>query len=217
MKAIFVSEKEYVMKTVHLRSKTLCSLLVVGFLCLSTGCSKHSAERAGQGAVMGGTVGAVGGFVTGLVFGGNAMENAARGAVYGASTGAASGAIAGAQENKARKQQQSFEEEKIRQKIGEDAYNGVVALIHCKHEVALANAHIAAKKEDRNQALAGLWVEALTYADSKQENKAREMFPRIIEKDGKITSGDQAETHMRQYLQKLMDLRKAQDLPQVCK
>jgi hypothetical protein len=180
------------------------------------GCSQQSAEKAGEGAVMGGAVGAVGGFVTSLVFGGNPMEGAARGAVYGASTGATAGAIAGSQQEKAQKQQQSVETEKIRKKIGDDAFNGAVALIQCKREVAIANARIAAKDKDEDKALAGLWIEALTYADNKEEDKAREMFPQIVEKDGKIDTNEQAEDRMRQGLQRLGDIREKHALPRVC-
>lgn len=165
---------------------------------------------------MGGAVGAVGGFVTGLVFGGNPMESAARGAVYGASTGATAGAIAGAQEDKAKKQKQSADNEIIRKKIGDDAYNGAVALIQCKYEVALANARIAAKDKDEDKSLAGLWIETITYADSKQEDKAREMFPQIVEKDKKIDTNEQAESRMRQGLQRLGEIREEHGLPRVC-
>lgn len=165
---------------------------------------------------MGAVVGGVGGLVTGLVFGGNAAESAARGAVYGASTGAAAGAIGGAREQSQIDEQQQADLEKLKAQVGVDAFNGLAALAECKHEVALANARTAVKQENSDYALAGLWLEVLTFADSRREDKARELFPTLIEKDARLSSAEQAEENMRQTLQKLMDIRAEHDLPRVC-
>ncbi|MBI5896151.1 MAG: hypothetical protein HZB24_09180 [Desulfobacterales bacterium] len=195
--------------------KKWIALLGIGLL-LAVGCTKQQAKQAGEGATMGAVAGAVGGLVTGLVFGGNPIESAAAGAVFGASTGATAGAISGAQQESAQKEQQRAKGEEFRKKFGDDAYNGAVALAQCKHEVALANAAVVSKDEDKDKALAGLWLEVLSHADNKQEEQARALFPAVVEKDPEVKTEVQAEEKMRRALQKLMEIRADNGLPQVC-
>lgn len=204
------------MKKNNIIKKMATIVILIAFLFAASGCTKKTTERAGEGAAIGGIVGGVGGLVTGLVFGGNALESAARGAVYGASTSGTAAAISSAREESAEKKQMDEEMKKLRKRIGEDAFNGLKALAECKHEVALANARVAAQQENKDYALAGLWLEVLTYADSRQESKARELFPAIVEKDQKIGSEAQAEENMRRVSQKLMDVRESYNLPRVC-
>jgi hypothetical protein len=56
----------------------------------------------------------------------------------------------------------------------------------------------------------------LSYADSRQEDKARAMFGDLVTKDPKISSDAQAEETMRKALQKLMAIREENKLPTVC-
>ena len=53
------------------------------------------------------------------------------------------------------------------------SFNGLAALAECKHDVALAYGRTAATSDNRDHALAGLWLEILAYGDSRQEKKAR--------------------------------------------
>ncbi len=181
-----------------------------------TACSTHSAKRAGEGAAMGAVVGAAGGMVSALIFGGNVGEAAARGAVWGGTTGAVSGGISGAQQDQMEKAQQDKAIEKLKADLGEDAFNGLVALTDCKHEVALGYARTAARSENKDHALAGLWLEILAYADQKKEDKARQLFPNLIAKDSKISVEAQAEETMRKAMQRLMDIRGEYNLPKTC-
>ncbi len=181
-----------------------------------TACSTHSAKRAGEGAAMGAVVGAAGGMVSALIFGGNVGEAAARGAVWGGTTGAVSGGISGAQQDQMEKAQQDKTIEKLKADLGEDAFNGLVALTDCKHEVALGYARTAARSENKDHALAGLWLEILAYADQKKEDKARQLFPNLIAKDSKISVEAQAEETMRKAMQRLMDIRGEYNLPKTC-
>ena len=70
--------------------------------------------------------------------------------------------------------------------------------------------------EFRDYALAGLWLEVLSYADMRQEDQARALFPVLIEKDADISSPDKAEELMRKALQRLMEIRGEHGLPKVC-
>ena len=188
-----------------------CSLALV-----VSACSQQTAQKAGEGATMGAVVGGVGGLVTGLVFGGNVAESAARGAVYGASTGAAAGAISGSMAESKQKEQQTDKFEQLRSKIGADAFSGLEALADCKHDAALGYGRTAAKSENQDYALAGLWLQVLTLADSREEDQASALYPELVSQDDKISSEAQAEETLRLALQDLMDILEQNKLPRVC-
>ena len=180
-------------------------------------CSQQSMQGAGRGAATGAAVGAVGGMVTALVFGGNVGEAAARGAVYGGSTGAAAGAMSGAvADSNQKKAQQAAELEALRKRLGDDAFNGLAALVECKHEVAQGYGRTAATSDNPDFALAGLWLQVITCADSRQEDQARALLPDLVEKDSKLSSESQAETEMQAALQELKDIRQEYKLPREC-
>lgn len=186
------------------------------------GCASDSyaAKGAAEGATTGAVAGALGGMVTALVFGGNVAEAGARGAVYGGTSGAVVGGMAGSRADKAVAEQRNAEREaeiaRFREQVGPDAFNGVVALAECKHEVALANAREAKKSGDSHYALAGVWVEMLTEADRNREAEARAMFPEIVERDRDFRSDAEVEAKMREALSSLGEIRKEYDLPAVC-
>lgn len=121
-----------------------------------------------------------------------------------------------AQQEQAKKAQQEKSIEKLKKELGEDAFNGLAALTKCKHEVALGYARTAAKSDNKDHALAGLWIEILTYADSQQEDKAQALYPDLITNDTEIRSEAQAEETMRKALQRLMDIRGEYNLPKTC-
>ena len=193
-------------------------VVMIGFLTVTllAACSTKSGQMAGQGAATGAAAGAVGGVISALVFGGDPAEAAARGAVYGGSVGAVSGAVAGAQADQAEKKTQEAKLEKLKKEIGDDAFSGLTALTDCKHEVALGYARTAAKSDNKDFALAGLWLEVLTYGDSRKEDEARALFPDLVEKDSQVRSEAQAEETMRKALASLMDIREQYKLPRVC-
>ena len=205
-----------------MKSKIFCSfqwITLAMMIAMMTfpACSQQSMQRAGQGAATGAAVGAVGGMVSALVFGGNVGEAAARGAVYGGSTGAAAGAISGAAaDSNQKKAQEAAELEALRKRLGDDAFNGLAALVECKHEVAQGYGRTAAKSGNTDFALAGLWLQVITYADSRQEDQARALFPELVEKDSKLSSESQAETEMQAAQKNLMDIRQEYKLPREC-
>jgi len=192
------------------------ALMLCGLISLA-GCSQKSRQGAGQGAAIGGAAGAVGGIVSALVFGGDVGEAAARGAVWAASSGAVTGGIAGAQANSAEEQKAKAARTKSLQKeLGDDAYNGLVALAECKYEVALGYARSSALSKNNHYALAGLWLEVLTEAERKQAEKARALFPEIIERDEKITTEQEVEAFMKEAKAKLQTVRDDFDLKGSC-
>ena len=205
----------------RLTTAFLTMLLTAG-VTLGTGCASDSyaAKGAAQGATSGAVAGALGGMVTALVFGGDIAEAGARGAVYGGTTGAVVGGMSGAQTDKAVAAQEQAardaELERFKAEIGTDAFNGVVALAECKHDIAIANAREAAKSNKPDYALAGVWVEALTEADRQREQEARALLPDIVERDRDIKTEAEAEARMYEALDGLRDIRVEYNLPVNC-
>ena len=190
---------------------------VILTLMIFSACSSQTAQRAGQGAAGGAVVGAVGGMVSALVFGGDVGDAAARGAVWGASTGAAAGAISGAvADSNQKKAQEAAELDALRKRLGDDAFNGLAALVECKHEIAQGFGRTAVGSDNPDFSLAGLWLQVLAYADNRQEDQARALLPNLVEKDSKLSSEAQAESEMQGALKKLMDIRQEYKLPREC-
>lgn len=178
-------------------------------------CSSTGAKGAAEGAAIGAAAGAVGGMLTAVIFGGDVGGAAARGAAYGAGAGAVTGGIRGEQQHaaaeKARRAEAQSERqaqlERLRVEIGEDAYQGLEALTDRKYEVAIAYARTAARSEVPDHALAGLWLEALVYADSERHAEAEALLPRIVAADAKVTDAAQAEQMLETLLDGLREIR----------
>lgn len=179
-------------------------------------CGEYATKGAGSGAATGAASGAVGGLVSALVFGGDPVEAAARGAVYGGAVGATAGAMGGAQVDKKVAQQREATEEALRKSIGDDAFKGLQALADCDHDVSLRQAALARQSANPNFSLAGLWLQVLSYADKGEDTSARELFPDVVKSDWDIKNEAQAETTMRDSLNKLMDIREQYKLPRTC-
>lgn len=187
-------------------------------LVILAGCASGSnaSKGAKQGATHGAAAGAVGGLVSALVFGGDPLERAARGAVYGGAVGATAGGMSGHQKDKQQQAQQDASLDALRKKIGEDAYEGLGSLAECQHKVTLDRAAKAQRSNNPNYRLAGLWLEVISYADSRQEERARKLLPVIVEEDWDIKTEAKAEQAMRQAIVELADIRKEFNLPPVC-
>jgi len=203
------------------RLVALCASLLIAAPFIG-GCASDSqaAKGAASGAGTGALAGAASGLVGALVFGGDPVDAAARGAVYGGTAGAVAGGISGSKQDKAIAAAQQAESEKklaaLRNDIGDDAFNGVVALAECKYEVAAANAAVARGSKTRDHALAGLWLDVLVVADQRREGDARAKFPELIKQDRDIRTDADAEAAMRDGLQALAQARQNNGLPAVC-
>ena len=197
-------------------------LVLVASNALVSGCASDSyaAKGAGEGAATGALAGAVGGMATALIFGGDVGEAAARGAVYGGASGAVVGGVAGSKADDRAAAQKSADQDrelaKFKEEIGTDAFNGFVALAECKYEVALANAREAQRSNNRDFALAGVWVEALTEADRNNQEAASALFPELVSRDRDIADEASAADRLTITLDKLGDVRADHDLPTKC-
>ena len=101
--------------------------------------------------------------------------------------------------------------------IGNDAFDGVIALAECKHEVAIANARVAAKSTNSNHALAGLWVEALTLADQDADDTSlRPVVAELIRWDRGMDNEAEVEKELQSAHNDLQDIRADYHLPREC-
>ena len=198
----------------------LRTLIMLSVLVLVAACTGQVGQSAARGATTGAISGAVGKAFGALVFGGDPVEAAARGAVVGAAAGATAGAIVGSEKERRAAEQQEAEQEAeleaLRALIGPESFDGLTALAECRHDTALSLAGIAVQSDNADYALAGLWLEALTYTDQRQESEARARYPDLVEQDPEIGSADEAELAMREFIQDLGTIRAEFDLPEVC-
>ena len=172
------------------------SILVLNLCLLLTGFGEYAAKGAGEGASVGAVSGAVGGLVSALAFGGDPAEAAARGAVYGGATGATVGAISGSKVDAKIEEQRKEKAEKIRAKIGDDAFKGLSALVTCDYQDTLQNAAQAKLSKNPNYSVAGYWLEVLSYADQGNSDKVENLIPIVTEKDWDINSVAEARTSL---------------------
>lgn len=190
----------------------LLALLVAG--CAGAG------EGAVKGAAGGALAGAASGLVSALVWGGDPGEHMARGATAGATIGAIGGAVEGSARARAEKDykaaQGQQEIEQIRREIGSDAFDGVVALAECRHEVALANARVAVRSTNSNHALAGLWVQVLTFEDQGDQASVDGIEPEIIRWDRGIDDAGQFRRELDSGYAELIQIRREHSLPPSC-
>ena len=183
------------------------------------GCA-GAGEGAVKGAAGGALAGAASGLISSIVWGGDPGEYMARGAATGATVGAIGGAIEGSSRTRAEKERKVVQEQneldQFRRDIGNDAYAGVVALVDCKYAVAIANAQVAADSRNGNHALAGLWVQALTFADQGDASALHVVTPEIVRWDRNIANTSQFDSELKKAHDDLLDIRSDNMLPRSC-
>ena len=194
----------------------MIGLMVASLIVACAGAGEGAMKGAGAGAL----AGAASGLVSALVWGGDPGEHMARGATAGATIGAIGGAVEGSSRAKAEKDRAAAQEqrelEQFRRDIGNDAFDAVVALAECRQEVAIANAKVAAKSTNSNHALAGLWIQALTFADQGDEAGLTAITPEIIRWDREINDEMQFDRELKDAYQGLVDIRAEYALPLSC-
>ena len=195
------------------------SMLMVSITTLILqGCANGSG--ASQGAKSGAVGGAVGGLVAGVLWGGNPIESAAKGAVIGGASGAAVGAVndQSAKSKSAPKTdepkpqpvpevQQQWSEAQLQTMLGDNAYQGLTSLVSCQYEAALAQASIAREEQDKKHQLAGVWLEAMVYAEQVDVDALNQRYKLIVEQDDRVSNLVQAQLKLNDTLDQLQQLR----------
>ncbi|MEE1672832.1 glycine zipper family protein [Agarivorans aestuarii] len=198
---------------------TSFSLLAIS-ISFTSGCA-NTAEGAGTGAL----AGAAGGLVSGLIWGGDPLESAARGAAVGAASGAAVGAVQDAKQSSAEQAPQESTDtsanqlpskEQLIAAIGEPAVDGIVALAKCDYSSALSNAQLSKAASEPHYQEAGVWLEALSYAETGDVDKLNASYTEIIKLDKQVSNVLEAQTELSESLSKLKQIRLEHDLPESC-
>lgn len=179
--------------------KSLTILLLFSYL-LGACSGTQTAEGAKSGASSGALGGAVAGAVGSLIFGGNPLSGAASGAAIGAASGAAVGAAHGSSQDKANEQRYVAE-------MGQYNYDGFVALANCKYDDALALADKGQQYKDRYHAVAGLWLEAITYGDQARYDEAEALYPELEKNDPDLLDRNDTERTLKEGVRKVRNLR----------
>jgi predicted small secreted protein len=186
----------------------------------TSGCA-NTAEGAGTGAL----AGAAGGLVSGLIWGGDPLESAARGAAVGAASGAAVGAVQDAKQSSAEETPQEPSDTSSNQlpskqqliaAIGEPAVDGIVALAKCDYSSALNKAKQSKAASEPHYQEAGVWLEALSYAETGDVDKLNASYAEIIKLDKQVSNVLEAQTELSDSLNKLKQIRLEHDLPESC-
>jgi hypothetical protein len=204
-------------------NKAGCRLQYFAMLVLAAwiaGCA-GAGEGAVKGAAGGALAGAASGLLTALVWGGDPGYHVARGASVGATVGAIGGAVEGASRAEAQKQRdEAYEQREIeqyRRDIGNDAFDGIIALAECKHEVAMANARAATNSKNGNHALAGLWVQALTLDDQVEtDSELDQVVTDIVRWDRAMDNPSQVNRELASTREELLDIRTEYHLSRTC-
>ena len=108
------------------------------------------------------------------------------------------------------------QEEMIREKVGDDAFNGLAALLTCDYEEALLDAGKAKQSANPNYSVSGYWLELLSYADQGDNEKTMSLLPGVVEKDWDINSDKDAKMNLLQLQDKLLSIREDYKLPKHC-
>ena len=67
-----------------------------------------------------------------------------------------------------------------------------------------------------NFAVAGYWLEVLSFADQGNNTKTKELIPGVVEKDWETSSETEARASLLQLQDKLMAIREEYRLPKKC-
>ncbi|GDY24122.1 hypothetical protein AHAT_00120 [Agarivorans sp. Toyoura001] len=212
------------LKQIIPNKKLLLKLASASFLSISlfntSGCA-NTAEGAGTGAL----AGAAGGLVSGLIWGGDPLESAARGAAVGAASGAAVGAVQDAKQSSAKETPQQASEnssnelpskQQLIAAIGEPAVDGIVALAKCDYSGALSKAKLSKATSELHYQEAGVWLEALSYAETGDVDKLNASYAEIIKLDKQVSNVLEAQTELSESLTKLKQIRLEHNLPESC-
>ena len=76
--------------------------------------------------------------------------------------------------------------------IGEDNWNGLIALTDCQHKRAHLLAQAGATVDNEEHRLASLWLEAMIVVDQKKTDEASVYFEKLAARDPEIDTTQQA-------------------------
>jgi len=92
--------------------------------------------------------------------------------------------------------------------IGEDNWNGLIALADCQHQRAHLLAQAGATVENEEHRLASLWLEAMIVVDQKRSDEAAVYFDQLAARDPEIDTAQQASIEIDKAILDIRELRR---------
>ena len=91
--------------------------------------------------------------------------------------------------------------------MGHYNYDGFVALANCQYDEALALAARGQQYKDRYHAVAGLWLEAITYADQARYDEAEKLYPTLEKNDPDLVDRSDTERTLKEGVREVRNSR----------
>jgi hypothetical protein len=96
--------------------------------------------------------------------------------------------------------------------IGEDNWNGLIALVECQYQRAHLLAQAAATMDNQEFQLASLWLEAMILVDQKKPEEANGYFEQIAARDPEIDTVQQASIEVDKAILDVRDYRREEGI-----
>ena len=190
--------------------KRILSLVVATAMITTLGCggsSKQTTSTTPQAIDTGKAAGI--GALLGLALG-RSVWDVAGGAALGAAGGMIANEVVRSQHEKEQRQADSAraettareahklnsEERQAKQKfidaVGEDNWNGYIALVGCDHDRAHALAQVGRTSRNQDYRITSWWLEAMVAVDERDTARADELFGTLVKLDPDIDTVQQA-------------------------
>jgi hypothetical protein len=117
-----------------------------------------------------------------------------------------------AQETQALSQDDDAIEAEWTEAIGEDNWNGLIALTDCQHQRAHLLAQAGATVENEEHRLASLWLEAMIVVDQKKLDEAAAFYEQLAARDPEIDTAQQASIEIDKAILDIRKLRREEGI-----
>jgi hypothetical protein len=96
--------------------------------------------------------------------------------------------------------------------IGEDNWNGLIALVDCQHQRAHLLAQAGSTMDNEEFRLASIWLEAMIVVDQKRMDEAQGFFEQIADRDPEIDTVQQASIEVDKAILDVRDYRREEGI-----
>lgn len=117
-----------------------------------------------------------------------------------------------AQEAQALGQSDEIIESEWIEAIGEDNWNGLIALTDCQHMRAHLLAQAGATVENEEHRLASLWLEAMIVVDQRKQDEAAVYYEQLADRDPEIDTAQQASIEVDKAILDIREYRREEGI-----
>jgi hypothetical protein len=96
--------------------------------------------------------------------------------------------------------------------IGEDNWNGLIALTDCQHQRAHLLAQAGATVDNEEHRLASLWLEAMIVVDQKKLDEAAAFYEQLAARDPEVDTAQQASIEIDKAILDIRELRREEGI-----